>query len=475
MKARIPISAIVVLAGLLPAANARAQTGAPAQAAAPAPAATPTPDPPPSPAPAAEILTLDEAVARALEHFPTVRGAREELAGTRAAVREEKAARLPSLKLSGSATRYEEPSIVHPIHAFNPGAFPPLNRTILQGGLAASYTLFDGGGRGARVREAEGQSTSAAEALAGSEQELIAQVATKYVEILARRQVLDAHKRRIEALRSERDRVGRFLQAGRAARVDSLRVQAALAAADAERVRLAAELALSESDLAGLTGIPPGRTRAANLVALALADTVIEPADRAIARALEENSDVRAARERATAAEASVRAAEGAYWPQLSLIGNYQVWGDPDGNSTGEWNVGLQLTQSLFSGGAVSSRVARRAAADRRAGESLRLARIQARRNVQAAHDRVREAAAGTLSLRAAVASYEEVARIEALARQAGSGTQTDYLTAEADAMNARARLADALRAEVAARLELARLTGELSTEWLARHLEARP
>jgi outer membrane protein TolC len=65
------------------------------------------------------------------------------------------------------------------------------------------------------------------------------------------------------------------------------------------------------------------------------------------------------------------------------------------------------------------------------------------------------------------------VARIEALAREVGSGTQTDYLNAEADLVSARARLAEAEHAEIAARLELARVTGVLSLEWLVRHLEA--
>jgi outer membrane protein TolC len=420
-------------------------------------------------------LTLDEAARAALDHFPTVRGARAEAQGAEAAVGEQKAARYPSLKLTGSATRYEEPSIVYPIHAFGFDSFPPLSRTVYQSGLAATYTLFDGGGRGARVREAEGQNSAAEASLAGSEQELLAQVAAKYAEILARREVLRAHERRLEALRSERARVVKFLEAGKAAKVDSLRVEAALSAADAERLRFEADLALSERDLTGLTGIARERTRAGNLVAIAIADTALTPADASIAQALEENADVREARARAAAADAGARAARGAYWPQLSVVGNYQVWSDPDGNSTGEWNAGLQLTQNLFTGGAVSSRSAQRAAANRRAEESVRLARIQTGRGVQAAHDRVRETAASARSLRAAAASYEEVARIEALTLQAGSGTQNDFLAAEADLMNARAKLAEAERAEIAARLELARLTGELSTEWLARHLEARP
>ena len=466
MNARSTIPLLLLASGLLAAAPpAPAQDAAAARAGGGAGAA----------AEPAGTLSLEEAARRALEHFPTVRGAREGTAGADAAVGEQRAARLPSLKLIGSATRYEEPTIVHPIHGFGSGEFPPFDRTLYQGGLNASYTLFDGGGRGARLREARQAQDAAGAALAGSEQELLAKVGAKYTEMLARREVRRAQEGKLTALRSERERVQKFLAAGKAARVDSLRVEAALAAAAAEALRLQADLALSERDLTGLTGIPRERTRAGNLVPLALADTALAGDDAAIARALVENPEVRAAAAQAAAAKARERAARGAYWPQLSVVGNYQVWSDPDGNSTGEWNAGLQLTQSLFTGGATSNRVAQRAADGRRAQEALRLARIQTGRAVQAAHDRVRAAAAGARSLRDAVASFAEVARIEALALEAGSGTQTDFLAAEADLMNARASLAEAERAEIVARLELARLTGDLSIEWLARHLEARP
>jgi len=463
MNAFSPL-ALLALTGLLAAVPARAQS-----VASPGALATPLADEPSGP------LTLGEAARAALQHFPTVRGARAELSGAQATVGEQKAARYPSLKLNGSATRFEEPSIVYPIHAFGLDGFPPLNRTVYQSGLAAAYTLFDGGGRGARVREAEEQNLAAEASLQGSEQDLLAQVATKFAEILARCEVLRANERRLESLRSERARVTKFLEAGKAAKVDSLRVEAALASAQAESLRLAADLALSERDLTGFTGIPRERTRAKNLVAFALADTSLAPVDVTIAQALEENADLREARARAAAATAGARSARGAYWPQLSVVGAYQIWSDPDGNSTGEWNAGLQLTQNLFTGGAVSSRAAQRDAANRRAEESVRLAHIQTGRGVQAAHDRVRETTAGVRSLRTAVVSHEEVARIEALSLDAGSGTQTDYLAAEADLMNARAKLAEAEHARIAARLELARLTGEISTEWLARHMEATP
>jgi outer membrane protein TolC len=50
----------------------------------------------------------------------------------------------------------------------------------------------------------------------------------------------------------------------------------------------------------------------------------------------------------------------------------------------------------------------------------------------------------------------------------AGSGTQTDFLNAEADLLTAQANLVEARHAEIAARVELARVAGELSLDWLA-------
>jgi outer membrane protein TolC len=76
--------------------------------------------------------------------------------------------------------------------------------------------------------------------------------------------------------------------------------------------------------------------------------------------------------------------------------------------------------------------------------------------------------------LQTAVAQAEEVARIEKLALDAGSGVQTDYLTAEAQLLSARASLTQARGAEAAARIELTRVTGELSPEWLQSNLESQ-
>jgi outer membrane protein TolC len=71
-------------------------------------------------------------------------------------------------------------------------------------------------------------------------------------------------------------------------------------------------------------------------------------------------------------------------------------------------------------------------------------------------------------SLEPAIARFRELARIERLLLDAGSGTQTDFLNAEADLLTAQANLVEARHAEIAARVELARVAGELNLDWLA-------
>ena len=77
-----------------------------------------------------------------------------------------------------------------------------------------------------------------------------------------------------------------------------------------------------------------------------------------------------------------------------------------------------------------------------------------------------------SLCLELAVAQSEEVARIEALALEAGAGVQTDFLRAQAELFQARASLSQARHGEIMARIELARVRGELSLAWIQDNME---
>jgi outer membrane protein TolC len=105
----------------------------------------------------------------------------------------------------------------------------------------------------------------------------------------------------------------------------------------------------------------------------------------------------------------------------------------------------------------------------------VRIVRLSTEQQVDEAQSNRDEARARVVALEAAVSQAAEVARITQLARDVGEGTQTDYLIAEANLFRARSSLVQARHAVIAARVELARVLGELSRPWIASSLESLP
>ena len=201
-------------------------------------------------------LTLAEAVALALETHPALGQARanEEVAAAR--VKQAQAGRFPWLTSQASLARHQEPMVVAPLHGFDPLDPPAFDQNLLQGSLTLGYTLFDGGARGARIRQAEAGEGAARAGGIGSGMEVTAQVSATYLGILSGQEVLEAVLGQKLALASEVERVRQFLEEGKAARVDLLRVEAAMSRAEASEISARAGLELAQSRLARLTGLP---------------------------------------------------------------------------------------------------------------------------------------------------------------------------------------------------------------------------
>ncbi|MBW7935184.1 MAG: TolC family protein, partial [Gemmatimonadaceae bacterium] len=111
----------------------------------------------------------------------------------------------------------------------------------------------------------------------------------------------------------------------------------------------------------------------------------------------------------------------------------------------------------------------------RAAQEQLRLTRMATAQQVDDARAAYDAARARMAALDAAVQQVAEVARITALAHDVGDGTQTDYLIAEANLFRARSAFVQARHSVIAARVELARVLGELNRSWLVTSLETLP
>ena len=425
----------------------------------------------PAAALAQSSLPLPDAVDRALARFPAVEAARARQEEAAAALNEAQAARNPRGRLTGSAIQYEEPMLVTPIHAFSPTLLPDFDETLGQATLTVSYTLFDSGADKARIRTADAQSVAAGAALGSSEQILARRVAAAYLTVLGQQQVLDAHDSRRTALEAELSRVQQRFEVGRAARVEILRAEAALANAEAERVRLSSALDNAERELARLLDTAVEDTRAARLVPVELADPRVPAREELAAEGIASSPTVAQARAQAVAAESQIALARAVARPEVRAVGNYNEWTSSQGEFTGEWNAGFQFVVPLFDGGATRSRIARAEAAHRAAQEQVRVAEVQVREDVDRSAAAVEEAEARIASLTKAAERFAEVVRVQKLMLDEGAGTQTDYLNAEADLLAARASLADARHSAILARVDLARAAGRLTPAWLRETL----
>lgn len=419
-------------------------------------------------------ITIHEAVARALEHHPSIAAASHALDGARAGVSESAGARWPQLRLDAAATRFQDPMLVAPLHGFDPQSPPLFDRTLVHFTLGASYTLFDGGRRGALIRRDEAAVTLREADFDATTQTLIADVVQAWLAVSAGRALLTADDDQLGALQAELDRVQQFLAVGRAAPVEGLRVEAALAQAQAARVARDVELARTEELLARLTGIPLETIRATTLAASQVS-VPMPPLDGLRAQVRAGNADLARAQSRVRAAEAMAAAAGSTWWPELRLQAGYTDYSSGEGRLLGEWQTGVRASYALFTGGSRRAASAR-AGSERNAAES-EVAAIELR--LDEALDRIvamaRSAEARSTALAAAARQYEEVARIERLALDEGAGTQPDWLSAQAALLSARSALIEARHAEIAARIELARLTGRLTPATLMTLVEIVP
>jgi outer membrane protein TolC len=308
---------------------------------------------------------------------------------------------------------------------------------------------------------------------------LTARVTFAYLQVLTARGILDAIERRTDALAAERGRIEQLLEQGQAAPVELLRVEAALAQAEAERVATTTRLDLAERDLARFVELAPEETRVTRLQPVRLAASArLEDRPALLERAVANSPELERARRALDAAEAGHRVTQASWIPNLALGGAYQMFSsdnafNDDGNTTTEWNLGIALFYPLFTGGNRSNAVSRANAEARRAREELRLAELETRESVDRAVNAALETGALAEALSRAEQHQSEVVRIELLSLEAGAGTQTDYLRAEAELARARALLVEAQHAEIAAWVEVARVVGELTPEWLARTVEA--
>jgi len=413
----------------------------------------------------APTLTLPEAIRQALESNPKQVSQRLEVQKSENEQRAAHGAKMPSLDLTASATRYGYPTFVYGIRQL--GVFPPLDDRIYDYGVALKLPLYAGGKLSQGVVLADlGKEISLERERLGV-QELTYNVSTVYLKIEQLAALEQAYDARIDSLDSEEKRITLLRRVGRAAKLDYLKINGQLTKARHDRLQIENRRQEARTLLYQLMGRerPAQETPLARYVAAAAPAGKLEGLKQ---EAFAQHPELRIAEQQSAAGAAQEAIARGGRRPALSLVGGYGERSGADWRFYEDWAVGLQFSVPVLDGGVRRARVDEAVLAREQARQGVEQARLDVARQVQDAWDAQAEAESRLQVTATSIAEAAEALAIEKLRYEQGVGVTTDLLNAETTLLTAQA---DRLQAQfdlIVARLGLLRATGALDPERIA-------
>lgn len=333
-------------------------------------------------------------------------------------------------------------------------------------GVTISQTIYDGLKTANSVRSAESQVRGQRELLRNTEQLVLLDAATAYMNVLQNAALVDLQKQNLEALREELRAARDRFSVGEITRTDVAQAEASVANAQSE-------LALAESNLntanavffqvIGLrpTKLSPGRP----------IDRLLPKTQKlAVESGLTRHPAVKSAEFAVDAGMSNVKVAEAALSPTLTLNGS----ASSDYNSTMDVErqtaaaATLNLTVPIYQGGGEYATI-------RQAKETLGQLRIevdvnreQVRSNVVQFWGALEASKAAIESAQASVAANEIALRGVREEWRVGQRTTLDVLNAQTALFDARASLVIAQRDRVVASYAVLSASGQLSAATLA-------
>lgn len=337
-------------------------------------------------------------------------------------------------------------------------------------GIEIRQSLFDGFQTKNNVAAAEARVRASNESLRNTEQNILFNAASAYMDVIRDRQIAALRERNLQFL-GEQVRAARSrFDVGEGTRTDVAQADASRSAALAQLAAARAAALSSAAIYRQLIGDEPKNLKAASPLAKLLPRSL----DSAAAMAAEQHPAIQATEHLVDAAGFSVKSAEGALLPQLSASAGISQShrdttpgpGVQDGWTTSA-NIGASLVVPIYQGGRASATV-------RQSKESLGQARIE----VDVSRDQVRAAVTSAwtqyTAAREAVDANRQVISAAQLAlngvieeRNVGQRTTLDVLNAQQDVIDAQINLANAERDVVVASYAILSAAGNLSVDRL--------
>lgn len=409
---------------------------------------------------ALRALTLEEALATALEKNRDIQKAEAYRQWVQGKYLEERAAALPRLSLSASRRRDYDDSL----SALTGGLFPSTQDTTSYG-ATLDQAVYTWGQVGAAIRAAKVGLATAGEQLRLYRQAVRRDVIQAFHDVLLAKELLAVKAEEVDQRTRHLEEARKRFELGTATDYDVLAAQVALTNARPDLI--AAENALRKSRLA--LGLLLGLEEPVDAVGnLAVGPLSLPPFAEALQTARRNRPEVRAQRQTVAVRRELLAIARAGDKPRLDFSAGWgrKTLGVSGFDLSGKtWNAGLYLSFPLFDGMRTRGQVLQ-------ASADLLQAEIEARKieeslavEVQGALDAVREAEAVLKALEGAEAQAQRLLDMAEKGFAFGVKTQLDVDDALAQRNAARANTARARRDLLVTRTDLERVLGTLGED----------
>jgi outer membrane protein len=296
-----------------------------------------------------DTLTLDRAVAFAIEHQPSLRGAEANVRASDAGLRQATAGFLPSVAFSASDTRTGGTVLVNP-------AFPPTQRTYssYSAAISGNLTVWDFGKTSGRVSQTGYLSDAARGDYASALEILAVNTEVAYVAFLQARRVVAVNEEALASTSHHLAQARAFYLTGRRPQLDVTKAEVDSLNANVNLIQARNAFRLAKLQLENTMGVhPPNEYAVVDSFTLPVTFTTLPEAR---AAALRNRPEIAAAQARVESATAGVTAAWGQHLPTIALFGGY-TWAAFDFPLFSRWNAGVTFTLPIFQGFALDAGV----------------------------------------------------------------------------------------------------------------------
>ena len=414
--------------------------------------------------------TLEWALVQAYQNNPSLNAQRASLRATDENVPQALSGYRPKITASANGG-YDYASTLQ--HTINQAMFPntvsytnfatPYEQRGV--GVTATETLYNGNQTANRVRQAESQVMGARETLRVTEQQVLLDSATAYMNLLRDEAILQLNRSNVEVLTEQLKQTRDRFNVGEVTRTDVAQAESRLAQGRSQLLNAQSNYVTSVANYRRVIGVDPGKL------------AVATPVDRfspnslplAIASGETKSPSVLASAYGVDVAELGVKVSEGALYPNLAVAATASK------NYESQYNVNKQtlasivgtLTVPLYQGGSEYSTIRQSKETLGQQRLNLDVNRDQARETVVQSWGQLDAAKAEIESTTAQVNAAEIALNGVREEARVGQRTTLDVLNAQQELVNARVALVTAQHDRVVASYTLLASVGGLSMQRL--------